>query len=67
MSKMRNVDAGGDLPGVRIPDQPCQEKENDEEKHLSPYKGIKKWDYLIFLIMNPKMRMLSITTTIVMG
>ena len=27
MSKMRNVDAGRDLPGVRIPDQPCQEKE----------------------------------------
>ena len=27
LSKMRNVDAGRDLPGVRIPDQPCQEKE----------------------------------------
>lgn len=42
MSKMRNVDAGGDLPGVRIPDQPCQEKENDEEKHHSLYKDLKK-------------------------
>ena len=41
LSKIRNVDAGRDLPGVRIPDQPCQEKENDEEKHLSPYKEIK--------------------------
>ena len=31
---------GGDLPGVRIPDQPCQEKENDEEKHHSLYKDL---------------------------